>query len=461
MTARAPSPAIFRAYDIRGVVGRDLDAPVARRIGQALGSEAHARGVRRMALGRDGRLSSPALAAALAEGLQATGIDLLDIGCAPTPLLYYAAHTRTGGSGVMVTGSHNPPDYNGLKMMLAGETLAGDAIAALHRRLLGGDLVSGAGRRVEARVDDDYLQRIVADVRLARPLAVVVDGGNGAGGPLLVRLLEALGCRVTPLYCDIDGRFPNHHPDPSEPKNLTDLIAAVQRTGADLGLALDGDGDRLGVVTPAGDIVWPDRLMVLFARDVLARQPGAEVVYDVKCSGHLARAVAAAGGRPVMWCTGHSLIKQRMRESGAALGGEMSGHLFFKERWYGFDDGLYAAARLLELLAADPRPPATVLGEIPDAPNTPELRVELAEGEPRAFMAKLAGRVDHFEGAQHTTIDGLRVDYADRWGLVRASNTTPSLVLRFEATDLDALRRIQAEFRDLMLELKPDLKLPF
>jgi len=452
---------IFRTYDIRGVTTKGFDAEAVNAVGRALGSEALARGQRRIAIARDGRLSGPSLLAALRDGLLSTGIDVVEIGCVPTPVLYYAAHTRADGNGVILTGSHNPPDYNGLKMMLGGETLAAEAIQALRQRIEANDYASGKGQLSHLELGDDYIARIVGDVKLQRPLKLVVDCGNGAAGELAPKLFRALGCEVIELFCDIDGNFPNHHPDPSQPENLHDVIATVAKERADLGLAFDGDGDRVGVVTPKGAVIWADRLMMLFARDVLSRNPGAEIVFDVKCSGNLPRDISEHGGRPQMWRTGHSLIKKRMQESGALLAGEMSGHIFFKERWYGFDDGLYSAARLLEILAKDARAADVIFNELPDALNTPELRVDMEEGEHYAYMERLMLRVDHFPGAKPTTIDGLRVDYADGWGLVRASNTTPCLVLRFEGNDQAALERIQNEFRSLMLDLEPGLKLPF
>jgi len=452
---------IFRTYDIRGVVTRGFDADAVNAVGRALGSEALARGQRRIAIARDGRLSGPALLSALRDGLLSTGIDVIEIGCVPTPMLYFAAHTRADGNGVMLTGSHNPPDYNGLKMMLGGETLAAEAIQGLRERIESSDYATGKGQLSHLELGDDYIARIIGDVKLQRPLKVVVDCGNGAAGELAPQLFRALGCEVIELFCDIDGNFPNHHPDPSQPENLQDVIAAVAKEQADLGLAFDGDGDRVGVVTPKVAVIWPDRLMMLYARDVLSRNPGAEIIFDVKCSGNLPRDISAYGGRPQMWRTGHSLIKKRMQESGALLAGEMSGHIFFKERWYGFDDGLYTAARLLEILSKEARPADAVFDELPDALNTPELRVDMEEGEHYAYMERLMLRVEHFAGARPTTIDGLRVDYADGWGLVRASNTTPCLVLRFEGNDQAALERIQNQFRSLMLDLEPGLRLPF
>ena len=453
-------PGIFRAYDIRGVVEQSLTPEVVFEIGRAIGSEAYYRGEQTVVVGRDGRLSGPDLADALIRGLRSTGRDVKDIGQVPTPVLYFAAQYLGANSGVMVTGSHNPPEYNGLKIVLGGETLASDAIQDLHRRIEEGDLLTGDGSVETIDVLPDYLERIKSDVQVARPLKVVVDCGNGVAGVAAPQLLKELGCEVVELFCEVDGNFPNHHPDPSKPDNLAPLIAAVREQGADLGLAFDGDGDRLGVVTSEGEIIWPDRLMMLFAMDVLSRNPGAQIIYDVKCSRHLAGIISEHGGEPLMWCTGHSLVKAKMKETGALLAGEMSGHIFFKERWYGFDDALYSAARLLEILANDHRSSSEVFAELPDSINTPELNVAMAEGEPAAFMEKLLNSA-HFEGAQVATIDGLRAEFDHGWGLVRASNTTPCLVLRFEADDELALHRIQEEFRRVMLQVNPELALPF
>ena len=453
-------PEIFKAYDIRGVVADSLTPAVAQLIGRAIGSEARARGAGTVALARDGRLSGPALQTAVAEGLLASGCDVIDVGRCPTPVLYFAAHHLGTGSGVMVTGSHNPPDYNGLKIMLAGETLSGDAIQLLRERIVSGDLSEGRGRYSRTEVVQSYLDRIAGDVRLARRLRVAIDCGNGVAGDTAPALFRRLGCEVLELYCEVDGRFPHHHPDPSQPKNLADLIATVKRERVDVGLAFDGDGDRLGVVSPSGAIVWPDRQMILFARDVLARNPGAPVIYDVKCSRTLGVEIEKAGGKPLMWKTGHSFIKKHLKETGAPLAGEMSGHIFFKERWYGFDDGVYAGARLLELLARDTRPAEAVFAALPDTVNTPELQLKLKEGEHFALIAALA-RAARFDGARLTTLDGVRADFPDGFGLVRASNTTPSLILRFEGDNAAALARIQADFRALIHNVRPDLALPF
>jgi len=456
-------PSIFRAYDVRGVVGKTLNKDVARALGQSIGTLMGEKGLREIVVGRDGRLSGPELAGALAEGLRETGVDVIDVGAVPTPVVYYATYRFNTGCGVAVTGSHNPPDYNGFKIVVGGETLSEGAIQDLYQRIASGALASGGGgglRQVD--VAPDYIEKIISDVLAERRLKVVVDCGNGIPGAIAPQVLEGIGCEVIPLYCDVDGTFPNHHPDPSDPANLEDLIHAVRQTGADLGMAFDGDGDRLGVVTRSGEIIYPDRLLMLFARDVLSRQPGATVIYDVKCTSHLKGQVLDAGGSPLMWRTGHSLIKAKMRETQAELAGEMSGHFFFKERWYGFDDGVYAAARLLEILAGDlqGRRAEEIFATLPKSVSTPELKIELAEGEHYRFMDKLRQQAS-FEDATLITIDGVRADWPDGWGLVRASNTTPVLVLRFEADDPGALKRIQQIFRQQLLAVDHTLKLPF
>ncbi len=451
---------IFKAYDIRGIVGKTLTPAITEQIGRAIGSEALARGTHRIVVARDGRLSGPALVEALARGLTGAGCEVVDIGMVPTPVLYFATHHLGTRSGVMVTGSHNPPEYNGLKMVLGGETLSGAAIKDLRRRLVEGDLASGQGTLSRADVREAYLQRITSDVKLERKLRIVIDCGNVVAGVLAPELARRLGCEVRELYCNVDGHFPHHHPDPSQPKNLVDLINAVTCSTVDVGLAFDGDGDRLGVVSPDGSIIWPDRQMILYARDVLSRHPGAEIIYDVKSSRTLETSIREAGGRPLLWKTGHSFIKAKLQESGALLAGEMSGHIFFKERWYGFDDGLYAGARLLELLSRDPRPPAEIFGSLPNTLNTPELHIMLSEGEQYAVVKELVERVQ-LPGTRLTTLDGLRVDYPDGFGLVRASNTTPVLVLRFEADNATALARIQDDFRALIWQVRPGLSLPF
>jgi len=451
---------IFKAYDIRGVVGRTLMPETVEKIGQALGSEAKARGRDEIAIGRDGRLSGPSLAAALARGIQAAGANVVDVGLVTTPMTYFAAYHLGTQCAVMVTGSHNPPDYNGLKMVLADETLSGEAIQALRQRIETGELARGAGAYRQYDIAPDYLARIVGDVKLARPIKIVVDAGNGVAGAYAPALYRALGCEVDELYCAVDGRFPNHHPDPSVPANLADLIARLKQGAAEIGLAFDGDGDRLGVVTKDGAIVYPDRQLMLFAADVLSRNPGATVIFDVKSTRNLYRWIRDHGGQPMLWKTGHSLVKARMRETGALLAGEMSGHVFFKERWYGFDDGLYAGARLLEYLARQPDLDAT-LHNLPDSVNTPELHIEMAEGEPRRLIDRLRDSA-RFEGAREViTLDGLRVEYDDGFGLMRPSNTTPVMVLRFEADSAVALARIQADFRRILSAAAPHARLPF
>jgi phosphomannomutase/phosphoglucomutase len=451
---------IFKAYDIRGIVGKTLTVEIAERIGHAIGSEAAARKQKAVAIGRDGRLSGPELVAALGRGIAAAGVDVIDIGMVPTPVLYYATHQLDTASGVAVTGSHNPPDYNGFKIVLGGETLSGEEIQALRQRLVDDNLSHGQGNMRQADVRDAYIERIVSDVRLARPMKVALDCGNGVASEMGPRLMRALGCELTELFCEIDGNFPNHHPDPSQPKNLQDLMAELKKGGYDVGLAFDGDGDRLGVVTPDGQIIWPDRQLILFARAVLANNPGAEVIYDVKCTRTLPEEIEAAGGTATMWKTGHSFIKKKLKETGALLAGEMSGHIFFKDRWYGFDDGLYAAARLLELLSADPRSPSDVFASLPNTVNTPELQIKFAEGEHFKVIEKLVKAAD-FPGARITTIDGLRADFDDGFGLVRASNTTPVLVLRFEGDNEAALKRIQQAFAELVRKVAPEATLPY
>ncbi|TWI13635.1 phosphomannomutase/phosphoglucomutase [Aerolutibacter ruishenii] len=455
-------PGIFRAYDIRGVVGTTLDVGVATQVGQAIGTVMHEKGLVEIVVGRDGRLSGPDLAGGLIDGLRKAGCNVIDIGMAPTPLVYFGAYFLRAGSCVSVTGSHNPPDYNGFKIVIGGETLAGDTITDLYQRIVGERLhmASTPGQLQHREISEDYVERIAADVQLERPLRVVVDAGNGVAGDLGPRVLRAIGAEVTPLYCEIDGTFPNHHPDPSEPHNLEDLIGIVQRLDADLGIAFDGDGDRLGVVTRDGENIFPDRLLMLFAADVLERNPGAQIIYDVKCTGRLPGHILRHGGSPLMWKTGHSLIKAKMRETEAELAGEMSGHFFFKERWYGFDDGIYAAARLLEILAGKPGTPTATLAALPTGIATPEIKVDAPDGNPHVFVEHFVAQA-RFEGARLSTIDGLRVDWPDGWGLVRASNTTPILVMRFDADNDAAMARIKANFREQLLAIKPDLALPF
>ncbi len=451
---------IFKAYDVRGIVGRTLTADIVAAIGQAVGSEAIARGRNTVAIGRDGRHSGPELAAALARGLQASGVDVIDIGQATTPTLYFAAHHFDTLSGVAVTGSHNPPEYNGLKIMVAGETLSGEAIQALRQRIEKNDLERGSGGYRHQDVREAYLKRITGDVKLARPMRLIVDCGNGVAGGTAPELYRRLGCELTELFCEVDGSFPNHHPDPSQPKNLVDVQKALAAGQGELGFAFDGDGDRLGVVTRSGRIIYPDRQLMLFAADVLERHPGAQIIFDVKSTRHLFSWIRAHGGEPVLWKTGHSLIKQKLKETGALLAGEMSGHTFFKERWYGFDDALYAGARLLEILSREADPSA-VLEALPDAVSTPELHVKLAEGENYALIEKLQKTARFANAREVIKIDGLRVEYDDGFGLARASNTTPVVVLRFEADNEAAMKRIQEDFRRAILAARPDAALPY
>ncbi len=453
-------PEIFKAYDIRGIVGRTLTAEIVEGIGRALGSEARSLGRGAVCIGRDGRLSGPELSAALARGLQSAGADVIDVGRVTTPMLYFAAHHFGTGSGVMVTGSHNPPEYNGLKMMVAGETLSGERIQQLRERIERADFHSGSGDLQVRDIAQTYVDRVAGDVRLRRPMRVAVDCGNGIAGAFAPKLYRALGCEVEELFCEVDGTFPNHHPDPSQPKNLADLIAALKRGPSEIGLAFDGDGDRLGVVTKEGKVIYPDRQLMLFAADVLSRNPGGEIIFDVKCTRNLAPWIRAHGGKATMWKTGHSLIKAKMKESGALLAGEMSGHVFFKERWYGFDDGIYAGARLLEYVSGKPGVSA-VFEQLPDSVNTPELQIKLKEGENYALVAKLQKSARFPDAREVVTIDGLRVEYDDGFGLARSSNTTPVLVLRFEADNTAALKRIQEDFRRILLEARPDAELPF
>ncbi|MDR2014475.1 MAG: phosphomannomutase/phosphoglucomutase [Azoarcus sp.] len=460
--ANLPLPAaeIFKAYDIRGIVGKTLSTDAVRAIGHALGSEAAARGQQAVAIGRDGRLSGPELADALAEGILAAGIDTIDIGCVPTPVTYFAAHHLGVHSCVSVTGSHNPPDYNGLKMVLGGETLFGEKILALRQRISDGNFAHGAGVRRRTDVANDYIARITDDVRLARPMKIAIDCGNGVAGIIAPALFRRLGCEVTELFCEVDGRFPNHHPDPSKPENLRDLIRVLAETDTELGLAFDGDGDRLGVVTKDGEIIYPDRQLMLFAADVLGRIPGAEIIYDVKCTRNLAGWINTRGGKPTMWNTGHALIKAKLKETAAPLAGEMSGHMFFKERWYGFDDGLYAGARLLEILSKHPDS-SKVLKSLPNAVCTPELNIKMNEGEPFELVRRLRKNADFGETTEIITLDGVRAEYADGFGLARPSNTTPVVVLRFEADNDMALGRIQQAFRTAIDSVWPGLQLPF
>ena len=455
-------PSIFKAYDIRGIVGKNVDEAFAEHLGRAFGSECVAVGEKAVAVGRDGRLSGPGLAAALIRGLKSTGLDVVDLGAVTTPMLYYVAATRGKhgcNSGIQVTGSHNPKDYNGFKMVMAGRAIYGDDIQKLRQRIEAENYTARRGRSAKMDILAEYTQRIVGDCKLARPMKIVVDSGNGIPGASAPAILRALGCEVIDLYSAVDGDFPNHHPDPSKPENLEDLKLVVKATGAELGLAFDGDGDRLGVVTKGGNIIYPDRQVMFFARDILKRNRGATIIFDVKCSQRLPVAIRKAGGKPLMWKTGHSLIKAKLKEIGAPFAGEMSGHLFFGERWYGFDDAMYTAARLLEILSRSKNPSAE-LDALPTSFSTPELNVPCAEGENHAVVAELLARAGDgrlpFEGGEVGTIDGLRVDFADGFGLIRASNTTPVLVLRFEGHTPEALHRIEEQFMATLRSVKPD-----
>jgi phosphomannomutase len=454
------SASIFKAYDIRGIVPATIDEAVAEALGRAFGTVARSQGETCVAVGRDGRLSGATLSAALVRGLVAAGVDVIDVGRVTTPMLYFAASTLCR-SGIQVTGSHNPRDYNGFKMVMAGRAIYGEEIQALRRMMEAQSWSLQAGGQVRAiDVFEAYRDRIVGDIKLARPMKIVVDSGNGIAGASAPAILRAIGCEVSELYSEVDGNFPNHHPDPSKPENLRDLIAALRAGDAELGLAFDGDGDRLGIITREGNNIYPDRQMMLFAHDVLARAPGGTILFDVKCSQRLAPAIVAAGGQPLMYKTGHSLIKAKMAETGAALAGEMSGHIFIKERWYGFDDGLYAGARLLEYLSRQADINATLHG-LPDTLNTPELNIKMAEGEHYVLMDTLQKTARFTDAQEIITLDGLRVEYADGFGLARPSNTTPVIVLRFEADTAEALERIQADFRRVFHQAAPGLALPF
>ncbi len=454
---------IFKAYDIRGIVGKTLTEDVARAVGRALGTLARRKNITELCVGRDGRLSGPALAAALMEGIASSGINVKNIGMTPTPVLYFATTYFQNGSGVAVTGSHNPPEYNGLKMMLGGMTLFGEGIAHLADMIEAEDFETAdvAGAIEEVDVIEPYLQKIASDVKLARPVKVAVDCGNGVTGPVARRLFKAIGAQVKELYFDVDGHFPNHHPDPSKPANLKDLIEVVKTSDVELGLAFDGDGDRLGVVTKSGSIIYPDRQMMLFAADILAHHPGAQIIYDVKCTRALVPWIRSHGGVPTISATGHSLVKARLRETGAPFAGEMSGHLFFNDgRWPGFDDGAYAAARLLEI-ASHSEDPSAMLDALPTAVNTPELQIPMAEGENKRFIEKIRSAAKFDDAEDVILIDGLRVEFADGFALARASNTTPVVVLRLEGDTPEALERIKKRFGDFLKSVDPTIVLPF
>ena len=451
---------VFRAYDIRGIVGSQLDADAFYSIGQAISCRLQALERSAIFLARDGRLTSESLADALKQGLLDSGITVIDLGAVATPVMYYAANTHGVDSGLMVTGSHNPADYNGIKIVLAGTTLAHADIDVLYDLVTMGTSLQGVGESQTLNIMDEYIQRIVSDMNLQRPLKVVVDCGNGIAGATIPRIIEQLGCEVVPLYCEVDGRFPNHHPDPTVEANLVDLQAMVAAHKADIGLAFDGDADRLGVITNQGEIIWPDRLMMFYARDVLQRNKGATIVYDVKCSSHLAEVIETAGGVAKMCPTGHSIVKRIMKEEHAALAGEMSGHIFFKDRWYGFDDALYSACRLLEILSKSPQSASEQFAAIPNSINTPEIKIPIRDEEKFAFMQRFSEEA-YFSDARLIVIDGLRVEFAHGWGLIRASNTTPCLVARFEAIDIASMNAIQALFKIQLNLVDSDLAVPF
>ena len=441
------SSSIFKAYDIRGIVETELTPEIVKLIGKAIGSESIDKGERGVAVGRDGRLSGPELSESLISGLVESGCHVVNIGMVPSPLVYFATHTKGASSGVMVTGSHNPPEYNGLKIMIAGETLTAERIEALYARIIDEQFSVGSGTSTSINIDQDYIDTIRSDIVLEKELKIVVDCGNGIAGNIAPQLFESLGAKVTKLFCLVDGRFPNHHPDPSKPENLEDLIKEVIDTGSDLGLAFDGDGDRLGLVDNKGQIIWADQQMMLYSRDVLSRKPGAKIIFDVKCSSLLPKDISENGGEPIMSRTGHSFIKKRLKETDAELAGEMSGHIFFKERWYGFDDALYTGARLLEIVSKSNKTCSDIFDEIPVNISTPEINIHLEKhGQQFEAMEKLSNNIN-FPGSNINTIDGVRVDYENCWGLVRASNTTPCLVLRFEANDDEALNEIKNKFK--------------
>jgi len=452
---------IFRSYDIRGIVGQSLTKEGLFLIGRAIGSLIQERGEKALAVARDGRLSSPMLIEVLCSGIQSTGCDVIDIGMVPTPLLYYATQIFETHSGVMLTGSHNPSEYNGVKIVVQGGALSEENIKALYHRIMDERFYHGKGVRYEQDVIERYVNHIIQDVQLKRPLNLVIDAGNGVTGAIAPRLFAALGCQVHDLFCEVDGRFPHHHPDPSQAENLQDLVRIVREKKADIGLAFDGDGDRLGVVTSAGEIISSDRLLMLFARTLLANHPRAKIIFDVKCTNHLATLIRSLGGEPIMWKTGHSLIKAKMAESKALLAGEMSGHIFFRDRWYGFDDALYAGARLLEIISQHNINSEQIFSSIPTSMITPELKISVTEEEKFQLMQQLIEHAHFVEAKEVNTIDGLRVSFADGWGLVRPSNTTPNLILRFEANDGITLKKIQTLFRDWIVSVRPDLTLPF
>ncbi|MGD9592022.1 MAG: phosphomannomutase/phosphoglucomutase [Candidatus Berkiella sp.] len=454
------APEIFRACDIRGVVGKTLTPDVAYLLGLSFGTLAIRKDQRRVVVGRDGRHSGAMLSQYLSQGLIESGCDVIDLGQVPTPLVYYATYSLQTGTGIMITGSHNPPDYNGFKMMLAGETLADEQVQAIYQQILSQDFEKGHGTIQQHNIIDNYIERIIEDIHVSKKLKVVVDCGSGVVGVLAQKLFQQLGCEVIPLYCEVDGDFPYHHPDPGQPKNLQDLISIVKETQADLGIAFDGDGDRLGLVTNLGEIVWPDRLMMLFVEDLLGRQPDSHIIYDVKCSKLLSQKIIECKGKPLMYKTGHALIKRKMKEVDAQFAGEMSGHFFFKERWFGFDDATYAASRLLEIVSKDKRSLSDIFNALPNSVSTPEINIQISEDKKFSFIENLKLN-NQFKGNEIITVDGLRVEFEQGWGLVRASNTTPCLVLRFEAENEQVLKSIQADFKKSILAVAPDLDVPF
>lgn len=452
---------VFRAYDIRGLAGDELSPELVLHIGQAIGSEVLTAGEKSIFVARDGRTHSPEISQQLISGILSSGCNVINIGAVPTPLLYFAcAEFTDSNSGVMVTASHNPAAYNGFKIVINGKTLAGDEILQIKSRIVRGDLHTGSGEEISQQVVPDYIDRIFSDVALAGDVKLVIDAGNGIAGDVAPLLFEELGCEVIPLYCEVDGNFPNHAPDPTDPDNLQDLIREVQVQGADLGVAFDGDADRLMVVTPAGNIIWPDRLLMLFAKDIVSRNPGADVVFDVKCTRELNGLISNYGGRPIMWKSGHSHMKAKMQETGALLGGEQSGHIFIKDRWYGFDDGMYAAARLLEIMTLRDQDLEALFESFPTLPSTPELKIPVPDSGKFNLIAQLVQQGE-FQNGKATTIDGLRVDFARGWGLVRASNTSAALTLRFEGEEQDIITQMQALFKRELLKIDSSLQIPF
>ena len=459
------SPSIFKAYDIRGIIDSTLDADIARLIGMAFGSEMKEQGESTIVVGRDGRLSGPALMQALTDGLLSVGVNVIDLGVVATPMVYYGTCIAINGqeakSGIMITGSHNPPNYNGFKMVLGGKAIYGEQIKALYQRIVDQQFaIKMPAKRSEFDIFPNYLERITSDIKIARPMKIAVDCGNGVGGAFAGKLFRALGCVVEEMFCEVDGNFPNHHPDPAHVENLHDLMNKLANSENELGLAFDGDADRLGVVTKNGSVIFPDRQMMLYAKDVLSRNPGAQIIYDVKCTRNLGLWIEQHGGQALMWKTGHSLVKAKLKETGAPLAGEMSGHIFFKDRWYGFDDGLYTAARLLEILSHEKDPNQTLL-DLPNAICTPELQMACVEGEPFRILEDIKSNAKFDYAVSVNTIDGVRVEYADGFGLARPSNTTPVVVMRFEADNQTALERIQEDFKKALMAAKPDAKLPF